>query len=124
MPRVAFGIELPDEIGQDWEQHAHLLAGELRDDGSIDYYLILESGSQRYIATAGTKGEAGVVEAPEELDRLANMTRQVVETNAPIVREPTIHHDGFWLSVYPVLGRSARVAVILEPQRETRAVPD
>ena len=124
MTRVAFGLELPDDIGADWDEVAHLLAGELRDDGSIDYYLILESGSQRYIATAFAKGDPGVVEAPPELDRLANMSRQVIETNVSILRDPTKIHEGFWLSVHPVLGRTPRVAVILEPQRPTRSGED
>ena len=115
MTRIVFGLELPDEISHDWESAAHLLVGELRPDGSIDYYLILESGTQRYLATAGAKGEPGIIEAPTALDRLANMTREAIERNEPAIRVPTTVHEGFLLTVQPVLGRTPRVAVILEP---------
>ena len=115
MVRNIFGLEIPEEISHDWEEFAHLLVGELREDGSIDFYLVLESGTQRYLATAGAKGDPGVIQAPQGLDRLANMTREALDRNESIVRVPTIAHEGFLLSVHPVVGRLRRVSVILEP---------
>ena len=124
MTRNVFGLELPDEISHDWEFVAHLVSGELREDGSIDFFLVMESGTQRYLATAGAKDDPGVVVAPDGLRRLANMTREVIERNESIVREPTTVHRGFLLSVHPVLGRRPRVAVILEPDSKRARTDD
>ena len=46
-----FGLEMVDLLAEGWERAAHLAIGEVRDDGSIDMLLLLESGTLRYIAT-------------------------------------------------------------------------
>lgn len=122
MPRDVFGLQIPDELSHDWESVGHLLVGELREDDSIDFYLILDGGTQRYLATAGGSDMPGIIEAPRGLDRLCEMTREVLRTNTPIARTPTMQHEGLLLSVHPVRGPRPRVAVILEPADESTRV--
>ena len=117
MSRTVFGLELPDEIAEGWEEVAHVVIGEVREGGAVDYRLLNETGSLRYLATGGAEVEPGGVQAPTGFDRLMRLTRQVIDSNEPVVRDPTELHAGFLLSVLPAVGRTQRVVVILEPQR-------
>lgn len=98
-----------------WESVAHLGIGEVRDDGSIDLLILLESGTLRYLTTLDSRGEPGTVSASKQFDFLAVFGRQVLETNVPIVRRPSTAEKGLLLTVFPVRGQRNRVAYILEP---------
>lgn len=116
-PRI--GLEILDQLMEGWESVAHLAIGEIRDDGSIDLLILLESGTLRYLTTLESRDEPGTVPASKQFDFLAVFGRQVLETNVPIVRRPSTAEKGLLLTVFPVRGQRNRVAYILEP-----AVPD
>lgn len=102
------------------ESTAQLAVGEMRDDGSIDLLLLLESGTLRYITTIGARDSTGIVPAPEPYRHLTTFTQQVFRDNAPIIRRPSTTDSGFVLSVFPLHGIRRRVVFILEPEASAR----
>lgn len=114
-----FGLEMVDLLTEGWERSAHLAIGEIRDDGSIDLMLLLESGTLRYIATLGAQDPTGIVPAPEPFRHLAGFTHQVLAANQPIVRRPSTVDRGFLLTIFPINGLHKRVVYVLEPEVPT-----
>lgn len=109
-----FGLEMVDLVPEGWENSAHLAIGEIRDDGSIDLFLLLESGTLRYIATLDPQDSTGIVPAPEPFRHLARFTHEVLATNTPLVRRPSTVDTGFLLSIFPVIGPRRRAVYIVE----------
>ena len=111
-----FGLDMLDLLPAGWERSAHLAIGDLREDGALDVRLLLESGTLRYLATIGAKGQDGIVEAPKSFEHLARFAREVLESNRPILRRPANVNRGFTLTVFPIRGTHDRVVFILEPE--------
>ena len=87
-----------DLVPEGWEHAAHLAIGEIRDDGSIDLFFLLETGTLRYIATLDPQDSTGIVPAPEPFRHLARFTHEVLATNTPLIRRPSTVDKGFLLS--------------------------
>lgn len=111
-----FGLEMVDILAEGWERNAHLAIGEVREDGSIDMFLMLEGGTLRYLLTMAS--DDTIVPAPYQF--LARFTHEVLADDLPIVRRPATVNEGFMLSILPVRGASSlRVVYILEPNGST-----
>lgn len=110
-----FGLDMQDQLAPGWERHAHLAIGEVRDDGAIDMLMLLESGTLRYLATLDARDTTGIVEAPEAFEHITRFTREVLETNEPIVRRRSTTGMPYQLTVFPILGARKRVVYVLEP---------
>jgi len=118
-----FGLDMHDQLAPGWERHAHLAVGEVRDDGAIDMLMLLESGTLRYLTTLDARDTTGIVEAPEAYGHLARFTREVLETNQPVVRRQSTTGMAYQLSVFPVVGARKRVVYILEPAPDADEPP-
>jgi hypothetical protein len=63
----------------------------------------------------GSEKEAGIVEAPSELNRSANYARQPLETNEPIIRRAVDVDERFFVFP-PANSETRRVVIIFEPE--------
>lgn len=111
-----FGVDLLDVLTEGWERSSQIVIGEVKGDGSIDLLLLLDGAAFRYLATVDSRGMTGEVPAPVAFVHLAQLARQVLESNRPIVRQQPTVEPGFLLSVFPALGMRSRIVFMLEPE--------